>query len=133
MKSFRDFLNYGILGRVLPTQRGRVDNRTASHDVIASGALKPVDGTVQQRLAKACTVGGRGNPATIPWPHELLHDAVDEIDRLEAVNAKLISKRSFTRLHHALRKTVEKIDLTEAANAELMGEEPPDKAGDFDG
>ena len=133
MKSFRDFWKYDILGRPHPTQRGRVDNRTASHDVIGPGAVKLVASTVRQRLVEACIVGGRGKPATIPWPHELLHHAVDEIDRLEAINADLMSKPSFAKSHRMLRQAVKQIDLVEAAITELMGEEPPDKAGDRDG
>lgn len=31
-----------------------------------------------------------GTPATIPWPHSLLHDAVKEIRALRATNARLV-------------------------------------------
>ena len=35
---------------------------------------------IASRLRSACT----GHPcATIPWPHRLLHEAADEIERLE--------------------------------------------------
>lgn len=40
--------------------------------------------SVHERLKAACT----GTPAKISWPHRLLHDAADEIARLEAMLAK---------------------------------------------
>ena len=42
--------------------------------------------SVQQRLLDACV----GKPAKVPWPHRLLHDGADEIDRLQAVNEELV-------------------------------------------
>jgi len=35
---------------------------------------------ITARLREACT----GQPAEIEWPHRLLHDAADEIERLHA-------------------------------------------------
>ncbi len=34
---------------------------------------------MRQRLLDACV----GKPAKIPWPHRLLHDAADHIEKLE--------------------------------------------------
>jgi hypothetical protein len=39
---------------------------------------------IKDRLREACN----GKPATIQWPHRLLHDAIAEIERLESLNHK---------------------------------------------
>ena len=41
---------------------------------------KRPDVAIRQRLLDACV----GKPAKIPWPHRLLHDAADHIEKLEA-------------------------------------------------
>lgn len=54
---------------------------------------KPKEGDqeeIKTRLLDACV----GLPAKIPWPHRLLHDAVDHIKMLEERRGKQIAARS---------------------------------------
>ncbi len=46
---------------------------------------RPDVAAMKARLLDACV----GKPAKVPWPHRLLHDAVDAIEALEARQEKL--------------------------------------------
>lgn len=59
--------------------------------------------TIRERLLAACD----GHPhARIPWPHRLLHDAENEIGKLEDALARALK---FTGPRSPVRKAVAKI------------------------
>lgn len=46
---------------------------------------------IVERLREACV----GKPAKIPWPHYLLHEAADEIERLRTALAQADLRTGF--------------------------------------
>ena len=67
------------------------------------------------RLKQQCF----GRPATIPWPHRLLHDAADTITDLREENAKLRAATNQSRLAFAGCVSVQSaIDLLDALGEE---------------
>ena len=62
-----------------------------------------------------------GNPARIPWPHRLLHDAAEEIERLRAALKKAYDEVDLDAMddNHELQRQLSKIaSITRAALAQ---------------
>ena len=72
-------------------QTGYSWTNSAPQDATVKESL-PVQGapeTISKRLRDECI----GNPATIPWPHRILHEAADALDLYDARIAALQAER----------------------------------------